>query len=80
MPVEHFQNKKAEMKNLAFRHMAAVPYTATTACIGTGKNERCHRVKHSDSKSRRHIDAAQRRKVARRKYSHHTKKMVAKRR
>lgn len=79
MPVEHFKSREAELKNLAFRHMRGVPYTATTACVGEGKNEHCHKVKHSKSASRRRIDAVQRRKAAKRKSAHRTKKLVAKR-
>lgn len=80
MPVEHFKSKEAERKNLAYRHFEGIPYTATTACVGEGKNEHCHKVQHSRNKSRRRIDAAQRRKVARRKSAHRSKKVVAKRR
>lgn len=63
MPVEHFKSKEAERKNLAYRHMHGIPYTATTAVVA-GK---AHKVQHSDIPSRKKIDAKQRRKVARRK-------------
>lgn len=56
MPVEHFKSKEAERKNLAYRHMHGIPYTATTAVVA-GKP---HKVKHSKSKSRRKIDQKQR--------------------
>lgn len=62
-PVEHFRSKEAERKNLAYRHMHNIPYTATTAVVAGVP----HKVQHSKSKSRRRIDAGQRRKVARRK-------------
>lgn len=66
MPVEHFRSKEAERRNLAYRHMHGIPYTASRACVGRGKHVRCHEVEHSDSPKRRAIDARQRRKVARR--------------
>lgn len=66
MPVEHFKSKEAERKNLAYRHMHGIPYTAETACVG----KKCHKVKHSRNKKRVAIDARQRRKVARRKRGH----------
>ena len=66
MPVEHFATKEKYRKNLAYRHMAGIPMTATTVCIGKGQGN-CHRVKHSKNPKRQQIDAAQRRKVDRRK-------------
>ena len=65
MPVEHFRSKKAEMKNLAFRHIHGVPYTATHAVVAGEK----HKVKHSDDPKRKKINAAQKRKVKSRKPS-----------
>jgi hypothetical protein len=59
MPVEHFKSKEAERKNLAYRHMHGIPYTATTAVVA-GK---AHKVKHSASGPRAKIDARQRRKT-----------------
>jgi hypothetical protein len=61
--VEHFKSREAERKNLAYRHMHGIPYTATKAVVD-GKS---HTVQHSDSPSRKRIDAAQQRKVASRK-------------
>lgn len=58
MPVEHFKSKEAERKNLAYRHLHGIPYTATTAVVA-GK---AHKVKHSKDPARRRIDARQRRK------------------
>lgn len=62
MPVEHFKSKEAERRNLAYRHIHGIPYTATTAVVA-GKS---HKVKHSRNRKRREIDRRQRRKVARR--------------
>lgn len=62
MPVEHFKSKEAERRNLAYRHMHGIPYTATTACVAG----RCHKVKHSKDKRRMKINARQKRKVRRR--------------
>lgn len=66
MPVEHFASKGAEMRNLAYRHEHGIAYTAREACIGTGKSERCHKVKHSTNKKREAIDSKQKEKVAKR--------------
>lgn len=63
MPVEHFKSAEAERKNLAWRHLHNVPYTATTAVVG-GKP---HRVKHSKQPKRVAIDSKQRKKEASRK-------------
>lgn len=63
MPVEHFRSKAAEMRNLAYRHIHGIPYTATTAVVA-GK---AHKVKHSDDPKRRKINAKQRKKVRERK-------------
>jgi hypothetical protein len=63
MPVEHFKSAEAERKNLAYRHMHGIPYTATTAVVA-GK---AHKVKHSREPKRVKIDQKQRRKVAERK-------------
>lgn len=62
MPVEHFKSKEAEKRNLAYRHMHGIPYTATTAVVA-GK---AHKVKHSKSSSRKRIDSRQKRKEKRR--------------
>lgn len=58
MPVEHFQSKEAERKNLAYRHIHGIPYTATTAIVG-GK---AHKVKHSKQPKRVEIDQKQMKK------------------
>lgn len=58
MPVEHFKSKEAERKNLAFRHLNNIPYTATEAVVG-GK---AHKVKHSRDPKRVKIDQKQRKK------------------
>lgn len=63
MPVEIFKSKEAERKNLAYRHIHGIPYTAKEACVG----KKCHKVKHSKNKKRRAIDARQRRKAARKR-------------
>lgn len=57
-PVEHFRSKEAERRNLAYRHMHGIPYTATTAVVA-GKS---HKVKHSTGGERKKIDAKQRKK------------------
>ena len=56
MPVEHFRSKEAERRNLAYRHIHDIPYTATSAVVAG----REHKVKHSTKPSRRRIDAKQR--------------------
>ena len=61
-PVEHFRSKEAERKNLAYRHMHGIPYTASEAVVAGRK----HKVKHSKDAKRRKIDAAQKRKRGRR--------------
>lgn len=60
MPVEHFVSKEAERKNLAYRHMHGIPYTATTAVVAG----RAHKVKHSTSGPRKRINARQSMKVS----------------
>lgn len=77
MPTEHFQSRVAMRRNLAWRHLHGEPVTAEEICI---KGEGCHKVKHSKNPSRRRIDSVQRRKAAKRKSAHRTKKVVAKRR
>lgn len=64
MPVEHFRSKAAEMRNLAYRHIHDIPYTATTAVVA-GK---AHKVKHSRNRKRRRIDRKQMRKERRRSH------------
>ena len=58
MPVEHFRSKAAEMRNLAYRHMYGIPYTATSAVVAGHE----HKVKHSTKPSRKRVDARQRAK------------------
>lgn len=77
MPVETFRSRAAMQRNLAWRHLHGKAVTAEEICV---KGEGCHKVQHSKIRSRRRIDAAQRRKPARRKSGHRGKKTVAKRR
>jgi hypothetical protein len=63
MPVEHFRSEGAYHRNLAYRHMHGIPMTAEKVCI-KGK---CHKVQHSKNRARRKIDAAQRKKVTRKR-------------
>ena len=63
MPIEHFKSAEAERKNLAYRHLHGIPYTAVGAVVG-GKY---HAVKHSKDPKRIKIDKAQREKEAKRK-------------
>lgn len=58
MPVEHFRSKEAERKNLAYRHIHDIPYTATSAVVAGHE----HKVEHSRNGKRRRIDARQRAK------------------
>lgn len=62
MPTEHFVDKEAERRNLAYRHMHNIPYTATYAVVGGVR----HKVKHSgravDRKARRKQRKQQRRR------------------
>ena len=62
MPTEHFKSKEAYRKNMAYRHMHGIPFTAEKVVVG-GK---AHEVKHSTSGPRKKIDAKQRAKVAKR--------------
>ena len=62
MPTEHFKSKEAYRKNMAYRHMHGIPFTAKDVVVG-GKE---HAVKHTTSGPRAKIDAKQRRKVAKR--------------
>jgi hypothetical protein len=48
MPDEHFKSKEAYRKNLAYRHMHGIPFTATTAIVAG----RAHKVKHSKGKKK----------------------------
>ena len=73
MPTERFRRKGAYLRNLAYRHIHGIPYTATTACVG----KKCHRVKHSKTKSRLRIDARQ--KIKDRRLGKDRKKTARKR-
>lgn len=66
MPTEHFKNREAYRKNLAYRHMHGIPFTAKDVVVGG----REHKVKHTKGGERAKIDAAQKRKVAKRAKSH----------
>lgn len=59
MPVEHFKSKEAYRKNMAYRHMHGIPFTASRVVVG-GKE---HSVKHSTNPARKRIDARQRKKA-----------------
>jgi hypothetical protein len=65
MPVEHFKSKEAYRKNMAYRHIHGIPFTAKSVVVG-GKE---HTVKHSNTGERAQIDAAQRRKADMEKYA-----------
>lgn len=65
MPVEHFKSKEAYRKNMAYRHIHGIPFTAKAVVVG-GKE---HTVKHTQTGERAQIDAAQRRKTEMGKYS-----------
>jgi len=59
MPTERFKSKEAYRKNMAYRHIHGIPFTAKNVVVG-GKE---HKVKHSTEPSREKIDAAQRQKA-----------------
>lgn len=63
MPVEHFKSKEAYRKNMAYRHIHGIPFTAKKVVVG-GK---AHEVKHTQGGERAEIDARQKRETA--KYS-----------
>jgi hypothetical protein len=48
VPVEHFKSKEAYRKNMAYRHMHGIPFTAQKVVVG-GK---AHEVKHSTDPKR----------------------------
>lgn len=63
MPTEFFKSKEAYRKNLAYRHIHGIPFTATRVVVGG----RSHKVDHSrETPARRQINDAQREKVVRR--------------
>ena len=59
MPVEHFKTKEGYRRNLAYRHIHGIPFTAERVVVA-GK---AHEVKHSKNPARKRIDARQRKKV-----------------
>lgn len=60
MPTEHFKSREAYRRNLAYRHMHGIPFTAENVVVAGKK----HKVKHSKSGERVKIDAKQRKKTA----------------
>lgn len=66
MPVEHFKSREAYRRNLSYRHIHNIPFTASRVVVGG----RSHKVKHSRDPKRRAINARQKRKVASR-HPHH---------
>lgn len=64
MPIEHFASKEKYRRNLAYRHMYGIPFTAKKVVVG-GK---AHTVKHTQSGPREEIDAKQRQKTEMGKY------------
>lgn len=60
MPVEHFKSKEAYRKNMAYRHIHDIPFTAKKVVVG-GKE---HAVKHTQGGERAEIDAKQRNETA----------------
>ncbi len=57
MPVEHFKSKEAYRKNMAYRHMHGIPFTAKEVVVG-GK---AHEVRHSTDSERKKVDAGRER-------------------
>jgi hypothetical protein len=49
MPTEHFKNKEAYRKNMAYRHMHDIPFSANEVVVGGRK----HKVKHSKRSPRK---------------------------
>lgn len=62
MPNENFKSSEAYRKNMAYRHMHGIPFTAKTVTVG-GKT---HTVKHSTDPARKAIDARQKEKASKR--------------
>jgi len=60
MPTEHFKSKEAYRKNMAYRHIHGIPFTAKNVVVG-GKE---HEVKHSTNPQREKIDAKQREEIS----------------
>jgi hypothetical protein len=65
MPTERFKSKEAYRKNMAYRHMHGIPFTANEVVVGGKK----HAVQHTQGGERSKIDAAQRQKTEMGKYS-----------
>lgn len=63
MPTERFKSKEAYRKNMAYRHIHGIPFTAKDVVVGGKK----HKVKHSSEPTRKAIDAKQKKKVKRAK-------------
>jgi hypothetical protein len=59
MPTEHFKSKEAYRKNMAYRHIHGIPFTAKNVVVGGNE----HAVKHSTNAEREKIDTAQRQKT-----------------
>jgi hypothetical protein len=59
MPTEHFNSKEAYRRNMAYRHIHGIPFTASSVVVG-GKE---HAVKHSQNPERKRINAKQRKKA-----------------
>lgn len=68
MPVEHFKSKEAYRKNMAYRHIHGIPFTAKVAVVA-GK---AHEVKHSTDPAREKIDAKQREETSKFKGEAHS--------
>lgn len=49
MPTEHFKTKGDYRRNLAYRHMHDIPFSAEEVVVGGRK----HKVKHSSRKRKR---------------------------
>lgn len=48
MPVEHFKTQGDYRRNLAYRHMHGIPFSAESVVVGGRK----HKVQHSRGKRR----------------------------
>jgi hypothetical protein len=48
MPVEHFKDKEAYRRNMAYRHIHGIPFNAEEVVVGGRK----HKVQHSRAKRR----------------------------
>ena len=68
MATEHFKSKEAYRKNMAYRHIHGIPFTAKNVVVG-GKE---HKVKHSTDPQREAIDKRQREETAKFKGEAHS--------